>query len=60
MSLGKIPTIADAELIAQVRKLQNIQRTHAPSTSAWMQASELLKPLFKECGRRKLNPALLN
>ena len=30
----------------EVEALQEIQKTHKPTTSAWMEASELLAPLF--------------
>lgn len=32
--------------ILQIEKLQEIQKTHKPTDSAWIQASELLQPLF--------------
>ena len=35
-----------AATIEQIEKLQAIQKTHPQTSSAWMQASELLQPLF--------------
>ena len=37
-----------ADTLAQIEKLQAIQKTHPTNSSAWMQASEMLAPLFAE------------
>ena len=34
------------KVLAQIAELQAIQKTHKPTSSAWMQASELLCQLF--------------
>ena len=36
------------ELKAQIAELQQIQKTHKPTDSAWVVSSELLTPLFAE------------
>ena len=36
------------QVLSQITELQSIQKTHPPTSSAWMVASELLAPLFKE------------
>ena len=40
------------EIMNQIEALQAIQKTHPPTSSAWMQASELLAPLFAEMASR--------
>jgi hypothetical protein len=36
------------DVLSQIEQLQAIQKTHPPISSAWMQASEMLEPLFAE------------
>ena len=38
----------ESQIRAEIARLQAIQKTHAPTTSAWMTASELLQPLFSQ------------
>ena len=35
-----------SDVLKQIQKLQDIQRTHKPTDNAWIVASELLQPLF--------------
>ena len=39
------------DILAQIERLQSIQKTHPSGSSAWMQASELLAELFAEMAR---------
>ena len=46
-------TRTTAEILREIEQLQEIQKTHAPSTPAWQTASELLAPLFAEMAKRE-------
>jgi len=37
-----------ASVLRQIQELQDIQKTHPSDSSAWLQASEMLSPLFAE------------
>ena len=37
--------------LSKIEELQSIQKTHPPTSSAWMQASEMLVPLFAEMAK---------
>lgn len=41
-----------ADIMLEVQTLQDVQKTHRPSSAAWGKASELLSPLFDEIARR--------
>ncbi|HKO88757.1 MAG TPA: hypothetical protein VJU83_09615 [Burkholderiales bacterium] len=40
------------EILAEIERLQRIQKTNHPSTAAWLSASEQLQPLFAEMAKR--------
>ena len=40
--------MSESQIREQIAKLQAIQKTHKPSSSAWIVASELLEPLFAQ------------
>ena len=48
----KFKTLLEASraafVLSQIHKLQKIQKMNRPDSSAWLQASELLAPLFEE------------
>lgn len=50
MNLKTLPT---PSLLARIRELQGIQKTHSPKAPAWQTASELLAPCFAEMARRE-------
>lgn len=43
----------DAQLLEEIEKLQQIQKTHRSTSPAWIAASSLLEPLFAEMARRQ-------
>jgi len=54
-----VPKRDNAELLAEIERLQAVQRKHPPTSSAWRRASAALTPLFTEMHRRtapKKNP----
>lgn len=50
---AEIESASDSFLLKMIETLQGIQKTHRHTDSAWMQASELLAPLFAEMARRQ-------
>ncbi len=44
---------SDAEILKEIEKLQEIQKTHRATSPAWIAASALLEPLFAEMARRQ-------
>jgi hypothetical protein len=61
MNAREIQAIPQAMLEAEIVMLQNIQKTHNSTSSAWRMASDLLQPMFEEMARRQkaglLNPS---
>lgn len=40
-------------IVAEIERLQAVQRRNPPSSAAWQEASDALAPLFAEMARRQ-------
>ena len=40
------------QLLEEIERLQNIQKTHSPRTAVWQQAHRKLQPLFKAMAQK--------
>jgi hypothetical protein len=48
-----LKNMATESILAEIQKLQDIQKTHRTTSPAWNQAGALLAPLFEEMARRQ-------
>ena len=55
-TMNHLDTVATADILASISKLQERQKRCPPTSTEWEQASESLAPLFAEMARRQNLP----